>query len=383
MSNCKALARLLSRKMPWGLVGMALLVAMVEACLERRAVDNTPWGTWAWRVTGNSVNKHAVGCDVLCFGDSLIKLGIIPGVIRERLGVEAYNFSICAAQAPASFFLLRRALESGARPRAVVVDYKPAMLAGRPRDFSRNWPELLNFRECIELSWVAHDPVFFAKSALAIVFPSIRARYDIRVNILLALHGIGSIFRDDTLRYWRNWSRNQGGQVTSPNPDFHGDVSADIQRRLMSHVFWCDRLNARYVRRFLTLARDHGIKVFWLLPPVSPAVQRERERTGAERGHERFVRALEAEFDNLFIVDGRHSDYGSTVFVDPLHLDRRGACTLSAELAEIVRQYNRNPASGPRWIDLPPFRPRATYLAFDEIVDANVALKLREGRRLR
>jgi hypothetical protein len=279
--------------------------------------------------------------------------------------------------------MLRRALEAGARPRAVVIDYKPAMLAGRPRDFGRNWPELLNISECLELSWAARDATFFASATLAMLFPSVRARHDIRLNIALACQGRGSVFRADTLRYWRHWLVNQGGQVTAPNPDFSGEVSPEIQRRLMSHTFWCDRVNAKYVKKFLTLARDCGIKVFWLLPPVSPAVQREREKSGAEDGHLRFVRAAQKQYPELIVVDGRHSGYRNSVFIDPLHLDSRGACALSVELAEVFDEYGRGGVSSPRWINLPAYRPRATSLALEPIEDAIVALKRQEGRLMR
>jgi hypothetical protein len=189
--------------------------------------------------------------------------------------------------------------------------------------------------------------------------------------------------RPYTLRYWRHWLLNQGGQVTTPNPDFRGEVTPEIQKRFMSHVFWCDRLNAAYVRKFLALARAHEITVFWLLPPISPAVEREREHTGAEAAHMRFVRAVQAEFRNLVVVDGRHSGYGSSVFIDPLHLDGRGACALSAELAEIVKRCSRQQGSASRWINLPTYRPRATSLALEPIEDAIVVLKRQEGRQLR
>ena len=39
---------------------------------------------------------------VICFGDSLVKLGIVPAVIEGRLGRRAYNLSACAGQAPAT-----------------------------------------------------------------------------------------------------------------------------------------------------------------------------------------------------------------------------------------------------------------------------------------
>ncbi|HEV3122615.1 MAG TPA: hypothetical protein VGY53_11960, partial [Isosphaeraceae bacterium] len=255
--------------LPLGLVGMIGLVLLVESFVARRAVDFTPWGTWAWRVSGQAASRRAAGCEVLAFGDSLMKVGILPPVIEDRLGKRAYNLSVCGAPAPTSYFLLRRALEAGARPTAVLVDYLPNMLAGGPRDFARHWPELLTARECLELSLTARDATFFASTALGMIFPSVRARHDIRAGIVRALHGEGSHLRQSTLDYWHNWSANEGGQATSKNRHYTGDIDPAAQRKILSHVWWCDRVNAEHIRRFLSLAQAHRIQVYWLLPPVT------------------------------------------------------------------------------------------------------------------
>jgi hypothetical protein len=369
--------------LPWGLVGMLGLVLLVESLVERRAVNITPWGTWAWRISGQAAREQAPGCDFLCFGDSLTKVGILPHVLEDRLGQRAYNLSVCGAQAPASYFLLRRALAAGARPSAVVVDYLPNMLAGGPRDYARHWPELLTLRECLDLSLAAHDASFFASATLGILLPSARARHDIRINILQALRGQGSHLRQSTLDYWQNWNANAGGQATSKNPLYRGDIDPKVQRNFLSHIWWCNRVNAAYIRRFLALAEHHGIHVYWLLPPIAPVVQNERNRTGSDEEHTRYVRGFQEQFPNLTVIDGRRSQYDHTVFFDPIHLDREGACTLTAEIADIISRTTSEGARASRWVHLPPFRERPTNVAIAEIVDLGVALRLKQGRAQR
>jgi len=359
------------------------LLAAVELFIARHAVDFTPWGGWAWVCGGQAVHEAARGCEVLCFGDSLVKLGMLPRVIEERIGQRTYNLAICGAEAPVSYFLLRRALEEGARPKAVLVNHSPDMLAGAPRHFARTWPELLRPRECLELSWYARDSTFFAATSLAILFPSIRARQEIRTCVLLALLGRGSYLHDDTVRYWRNWIVNKGGQATAKNPLFHGEVDPALSKRLLTHVWCCNRVNLKYIRWFLELAQAHDIRVFWLLPPITPLLQQERERAGTDLEQTRFVRDVQDKYPNVLVIDGRHSGYGHWVFIDPIHLDSEGACTLSADVAAIIARSQAARAQMPGWVALPDYRFRPTDVAMEEIVDFNVALKLRERRLLR
>jgi hypothetical protein len=352
---------------PWGLVGMLGLMILVESFVARHAVDFTPWGSFAWRLSSEAATREGRSRKVLCFGDSLVKLGVIPRVLEERLGMPAYNLATCAAQAPTSYFLLRRALASGARPKAVIVDFKPNLLAGGPRELARCWQELLTWRECAELSWEARDPTFFLATALGLLLPSVRARSEIRINILLALQGHEGNLRVDTLRYARNWRANQGAQVTAKNPAFTGIISPDTHQRCLSDAWWCHRVNALYARRFLALAAARGIPVFWLLPPIAPAMQARREHSGSDAKHIQFVQEMQKCFYNIIIIDGRHSGYRSSVFCDPVHLDREGATALSAGLAAILDDFFTNRRQGPRWAALPDYRAHATRVALVDL----------------
>jgi len=138
---------------PFGLLGMVALVVAVESFVVRHELDFTPWGSSAWIVADRASRREATSCDVLFLGDSLVKMGLLPIVVEGETGRSAYNLGICAAQAPLPYFMLRRVLGAGGKPSAVVVDYKPNLLVGGPRDFARNWAELLTPREAIELAY--------------------------------------------------------------------------------------------------------------------------------------------------------------------------------------------------------------------------------------
>jgi hypothetical protein len=342
---------------PWGLVGMLGLVVAIEAGLERHHLDFTRFSIHDWRVSGREARAVAPGCDVLCFGDSLVKFGVAPRVIEPRLGRRVYNLAVCDGQAPSSYFLFHRALEAGARPSAVVVDFVPHLLAAGPRHNLRQWPELVTPREGLDLSLTARHAAMAAELALGSLFPSVKDRYEIRVAVRAALRGESSASRRGEIPdYVRQWHENQGAQLCAPRPAFRGEIDP-ANPAYFPHAWKCHPTNETYLRRFLALAAAHRVRVFWLLPPVTPRFQARRDALGIEASHTQFVRRLQAEFANLTVIDARHAGYDHSRFIDPLHLDRRGAAALSAELAGILVRERDGREPIPRWVSLPASRP--------------------------
>ncbi len=115
--------------------------------------------------------------------------------------------------------------------------------------------------------------------------------------------------------------------------------------------------NRDYVERFLDLADQHGIPVFWLLPPHQPTMQADCEQTGYDAFHESFVRSFLAGHPELRVIDGRHSNYDPAVFQDPHHLIFPGAQVFSAQVGAVLRRFfdePRNLASS--WVALPSYQ---------------------------
>src|SRR5206468_835254 len=134
-------------------------------------------------------------CDFLAFGDSLMRHGLAPRVIRERAGLEGYNLAIAGSQVPASYMLFREAINSGARPKAVLLDLFPCLLASDPWANITNWPIVASYRDCLDMGWYAGDSKLFAALMVRKTFPSVRYRESIRVAIREALDGLGGITR--------------------------------------------------------------------------------------------------------------------------------------------------------------------------------------------
>jgi hypothetical protein len=367
---------------PRGLLGMLALVVLVEGYVARRALDfTTPWAA-DWKMTGKAAKKDAARAEVLCFGDSLAKFGVMPKVIEEQIGRPSYNLAMNVGMAPASFFLFRRTLESGGKPSAVLVDFKPHLLAHDPGYMVRQWPELLDTRESLDLCWTARDATLFGNLTAARILPSYKDRFEIRANVMDAFKGIGGTMRHTISQFGRNWRLNRGAQVMPRNPAFRGNDNL-WEGDLYPTSWACHPVNESYLRRFLALAASRDVPVFWVIMPPSVEVQARRDRCGADTAYEAFVRSVLAEHPTLTVIDGRRSGYDHTVHYDPIHLDRRGAAALTADVSHVVDRHIRSRSGGPRWEALPAYHDRPIDDRLEDVEQSKVALKAERANRKR
>ena len=84
--------------MPWGLVGMLGLVIAIEGTISRRWLDFSDPVSVSWRFMDRAARSEAAGCDVLFLGDSLVKHGLLPSVIRRETGLRSVNISAARAR---------------------------------------------------------------------------------------------------------------------------------------------------------------------------------------------------------------------------------------------------------------------------------------------
>jgi hypothetical protein len=371
-------------RLPRGFAGALGLVAVVELLLACTEVHFKNFYTHDWSVSRQAARARTSNCGVLCFGDSLVKFGIVPQVLQARLGLPTYNLAVCGGQAPSSYFLLRRALEANARPEAVVVDFMPHLLDHGPPRNARQWPELLSLREFGELARATRNATFLTITAVSIVLPSVRARFEIRRAILNLVAGSHNEPQDPMVAYERNWKFNQGAQLNPKAPASARQARFNLYRWEDFHRPWsCHRVNAFFVERFLELAQAHGILVYWLMPPVRDDAQARREQLGVEPRYEAFVRMLQSEFSDLIVIDARCAGYGREVFRDPLHLDRDGALSYSAAVAEAIARSIPHRGERFQWVTLDQ-PPRSTVnVAIEDMNESRLAMRLAARRPLR
>jgi hypothetical protein len=364
-----------SRRWPGGAVGTLALVLAVELFVARH--QDLDFATvWAagWKHTGALARGRAAGCEVLCLGDSLVKFGVVPRVLEDRLGGRAINLALCVGQPPAALAVLRRALEAGARPKVVLVDFTEHLLARGPRKNARLWPELLSAGECLDLAWTARDPGLLAELLLSRLSPSIKDRYEIRASLLAAFRGAWTVDREVLPSFWRNWNHNAGAQGNAPLSNLSMKFEAWF-RDVYPERFACDPVQAAYIDRFLDLAASRGIPVVWLLPPYHPEFQALSERKGIDAQYVAFVRAVQGRHPGLTVLDGRHAAYPHAVFGDPIHLDCRGAVAYTAAVADAVARRLAGGPAGPRWLTLPAYRDRPADPRLEDLAQSAAALR--------
>src|SRR5262249_11321635 len=148
------------------------------------------------------------------------------------------------------------------------------------------------------------DVGFFATVAVGQVLPTVRQRFEVRADVLAALRGETTPGRFDVPGNWPNWNLNAGAQIMPKNPGYRDEVNPATLAYYPA-TWRPDPIHEVYVRRFLGLAARRGIPVYWLLPPIGPAVQARREALGLDGLEIRFIRSLQEKYPNVTVINGR------------------------------------------------------------------------------
>ena len=338
------------RRIPTGLLGAIALIFAVEHAIVSQRMGTLGGSHWGYELARVEADAGGRDSQVLCFGDSLLKQGLAPTVVESKSGLKTYNFALPGGQAPGNYFLLRRALDAGAHPSAIVVENLPRLMATDPDFNLENWPFLASPTDCLELARISGNPKLGTGLLLRDLIPSYRCRSSIRVNLKTALDGGFDGFAREIQSALRNWEVNRGAEIL---PSRSGRVE-DVETWMRGYFpdFSCSPTNWAYIEKFLNLAASRQIPVFWVLPPYKPELQARCEQAGIDALHESFVRQLQAKHPGLRVIDGRHAGYDAAVFSDLHHLGREGAALFSTEVAEILRRHLDAPGATPRWISL-------------------------------
>jgi hypothetical protein len=323
---------------PWGALGMIALIVVFECFLARNWLDFTDPVSLSWRFSADAVRRESPGCELLCLGDSLIKHGLIPSMIEDQTDLRTANLAAARAPALLTYFLLRRVVDAGGQPKAVIINVKPAVLMAGPEFNARYWQEILTPRECIDLARMDSGGPVVLSTIVGRLLPSLRARLEVRSNVLAALRGepdrIGAINRV----LWRNWSVNRGANVNGFQKSRTDEPETEIERRLHPGVFYVDRTNAAGLEWLMQLADERKIPVFWLLTPLSANLQARRDQSGSEAKYEQFVRSFQVRYPRvLTVLDARRGAYPGSFFTDQTHLNSQGAIALSRAVASAIR----------------------------------------------
>ena len=334
-------------RLPVGLVCTLCMVTAVESLVASAPVELSDYMSLSWRAS--ALRARTTRSDVICLGDSLVKVGLLPNEIERGSGYSVENLAVFGGQACSSFFLLRRALESGCRPSAVLVDFEPNLLAAVPKSSAPYWADLLDARDAVDLVWHTRDVPLVTRASLAWLLPSHKGREVIRRSIRHALAGAADPEWTERRELVRNWTVNRGAHiVTDPS---RTSPTAAVRNDGPSVANWApSRINRLYLRRLINLAAANDVTLCWVLPPTTPSYQEHRRRIGVTQRYERMIHDFQSQYPGLIALDARSLALDDSFFRDRIHLNQRGAVALSAAVATALSRAS----TGSRWIALAP-----------------------------
>jgi hypothetical protein len=367
---------------PWGLVGLVVLVAAIESSAESHRGDFSTLCTEYFEFSSRAARSDAIGRDLLFLGDSVVKFGVLPRVIDERTGLRSYNLATSGNPAPVAHLLLRQALEAGARPRAVFVDFKPAVHNNYHPEI-QSLARIAGPRDGFELAWTARHATYLGTFLANWALPTFRDRLPIHARIRNALQGLPAPTREHLDAHRRNWEVNRGAEVLPPNPIAATTSEFSNEKGNLRPGWKCHPINVEYIAKFFRLAAEHRVRVYWLLTPIHPRLQAGRDRLGIDDALTRFVREqAEAAGPGVVVVDGRRLGLDADLFVDATHPDRRGSVAFSQALGEFLRDREALGRED-RWVVLPPRARPVDDPRIEDTDQSAVALRTGEGTRRR
>jgi len=380
---------------PWGVIGLLFAVVVIERGLSRHERSFADPAAMNFQYCKGVSATKAAHAEILALGTSMMKLGVVPRVIATETGRSVFNLAVLNGHLPSSYFVLRRALENGARPKAILLDCQDSSIPPEKEHERfegitanrRNWPELLDTRDTLDLAWVAGDSEFLADTLISRVLTSCKDRYEIRGQVLGALRGEKSTVALMNRALLRNWRVNQGAFMISANVPSNVAPAAlttpSSSPADTSTASRSNRLTEAYLGRVLDLAAAYQFRVFWVLPPLPPATQATREAGGQDDYFTALANRVRARCPKSVVIDARRSGYPADLFVDAVHLSAQGATTFSAEIAKVVKAELDHPSSAESWVNLAPYRQVAPMQPYEDLSRSQVTVNVAEEHRRR
>ena len=342
------------------------------------------------RLGAPASRPREAGAEVLCFGDSLVKTGVVPAILESRIDRTVYNLAALGAPTPASYFLLKAALDAGARPRAIVVDAKANQLANHAyRANVAEWAALIGPGDALGLARVDRDPGFFGLHLGHHLLGSVRLRLNLREAILDRVAGRPAGPKVSFHRIVACQSDVNRGAILMPlgpskdGPDPYPDGAIVGGEAGVCYPSWWapHPTNLIYLDKLLALAASRTIPVFFVIPPTHPGVQAARERLGLDAAYVAIVRKVRDRYPNVIVVDGRRAGFDHRSCSDARHLNIGGAMAFSRSLAEVIARQLDGPQSPGRWVALPPYAEPRARPAIEDMDESRLALARTPIRR--
>lgn len=346
------------RKLPFGLLGMFALVAALECVLgslEGRYL--VAFDRESWRHASEAARAEATHAEILTFGDSTIKFGITPSAVESGGGLSTYNLAGFGGTPTYNYLMLKRAVEAGARPKAIVLGFVPGHCRMPAIFYSQQWMLFAEIRECLDMALTTRNASLPGVVLAGRLLPSLRRRFEIQDLVDRRIKG--KDLREPGRTYeehLRLWSELQGADLLDPDRQMSMNVNLN-DKFIFPDAWGVEPSQWNYLRRILNLAGEINARVFYVLMPLGGASQAEADRRGLDERQAFMLRKIQAQYPGLVVVDARRAAYPDAAFNDPVHLNMLGALRLSHDLGTVIRQQLDRAGARYAWVGLPTYQP--------------------------
>jgi hypothetical protein len=261
-------------------------------------------------------------------GDSVAAGGVLTTLLTQDSNTIG-NYAVTGSGPAFSYFLLKRELAAGHAPAYVLIVHSPHTFSGvrfpvLVGSFAR-WSELP------ELFWNSDDGSAFLYGLLARLSYILTYRDQFK---LLLTEGNYQFFLDRPVPRAPETQRLAEYRALEKTNAFKANPLPDEIWDMYKEPFRVSRLNDRFFRKMLQMAKANGIKVFWVSLPETRRVFDYRKKIGYTEDQFRYLDQFYATGELKFLQRDILV-YEDDLFDDLSHLNMRGAIRFSSHLSRI------------------------------------------------
>lgn len=276
---------------------------------------------------------------VQIFGDS-VSAGLNESIISHDLGINSYdlvNHSIAGTTAYSAYFLLRRQLDAGIVPKAVILAYnaRSYCIPLAPKFLGRfaTWNEL-------GIAAKFGLPLDDWLTSLA-CRGSYSLRYREELNAI-ARTGSGWDYFNPSVTPTLSYSERLASLPVTLPASQERPHAPEYNRAFYGVNFVPNEAIQRSLDEFFELARTHSIQVYVLSMPKTVVTAELHARNGFDKAYDDFIE-LQVKRHGAEWLLREQSALVASDFLDAVHLTPRAAFQFSKRVADRIRDINGFP----------------------------------------
>ena len=254
--------------------------------------------------------------DIQIMGDSAAQGGIVADQLSKALTDKTvYNYAIAATGPEFPYFILKREIDAGKAPKLVI--YAPS-----PHTFgSLRIPLLIggfcDWRETFEVASAGYQPIEVIYGLLCKLSYTLRNRERLAQLIKGDRPAVQPVSKAMATEA-KPMSRAPRYTIETLHPQY-------------KKPFSIEPFNKLYFEKFLNLAREHHIKIYWATLPILQTVLDCRKQYGFDSDYYQFLDGLRDQYGIEFLQRD-FLIYGEDDFKDHIHLNEEAARRFTAVL---------------------------------------------------